>query len=588
VTVLWWCTALVAGAMSAAASQDTRPPADARLQIEVVDPAGRPVPGASVFVLPAERFTGAYTRIFDQEGRNPQRFEPVERYGTQTTTDSAGRAVVERASGPWKLVAKAPDLYAFLENDASDASVRVALEPDQELRLLALDIDGALAPNVEMVIAAPLTLERDDFSIASEDPIYDVGGCVWIGTTASDGVARVEHAQCIVRSESGRKFFAALGIPMSSRVLLPLGEHALPTDPIVFQMPPTGRVVVEGPRQAGSTFRIRRAPHPWADALGGCVWSNYAPGSRRPHDGRAEFEHVEIGLEIQAQAVLPARQEPISVLAHGPASAGESVTIRVEIPQNLAQTRPGSRIVVTEEDKEVDVHWIALTPRRSDNTEFIVCFEPVEGKSDPERHLHVQERMWHPSVWCHRGNESDAWHYAALVSSRSVEQISRETGLEPARYVENAFSLDAKFSTDQDSYQSGQEVLVRLEIENTGTASIRWNDWGRKESFSPYSNFHFTSSPGDQASLGPRAAGYGASIGGQRSVISPGQKIVLEAELSSWFFFPTAGPHEVTADYELQLVDLDPLPTFLGAVFCPVAARDCVDILKGRFTVVIR
>ncbi len=464
------------------------------LRIEVVDPDGRPVADARVHRLPASRFAAGYQRLFVELERPPQRFEVVERLGVRSVTDGSGVVVVERPQKELEIAVEAPGLYACLATDGEEAPLRIVLLPDRQLEFLVLDAAGAPASGVEVVIVSPLASAR--FRVP--DPIYSPGGCAWIGTTDEQGVARALHLKFIVERDSAIESFAALGIPVAKREFIPLDEDAPPREPIELRMPPTGRVVVEGPRQDWGELCIRRAPDLEIEPFGARSWSNYAPGRRRPRDGRAEFPHVEIGLKIQVQAWWLGLDEPISIIAAGPAQAGETSTIRIEEPEWLAKHATRSRIVVTENGAEVAIHLVALTAVRSDNSEYRLCFLPADGSFDHDRDFNLRYSTWRSfSSGSHAVEQTGERHFFATVSAKWVDRIGEAAGLEPARYVDRPIALDVKFAPREGSYAPGETVLVDLEIVNRSSETLRWWDGGTRHMAFPDSEFRFVGRRGD-------------------------------------------------------------------------------------------
>jgi hypothetical protein len=338
--------ALVATCIGFALPQDPKPADDARLQIEVVDADGRPVTGASVFTLPSDQLSSRYHEVLESEDRRPQWFEVVERFGARCATDERGEAVLDHPADGLELVAKAEGLYASLTTEGSEKELRVALERDLKLVLVAIDANGRPAPGVEMVI---VSRPGNPFADCVEDPMFLPLGCAWIGKTNALGEAVVEHVQCIVRPENSQMTYAALGIPVKHRERVDLHGDALPAQPIVFHMPQTGTVVTEGP-QPSTALGIRRARDPAEGGLGQC-WSSNTPCQMHPRDGKAEFPYVELGLQIEARAWWKGLGAPLSTTAPGPTELDRTATIRLEMPTWMANDEAETRIVATQGER---------------------------------------------------------------------------------------------------------------------------------------------------------------------------------------------------------------------------------------------
>jgi hypothetical protein len=547
-------------------------PATTALQIEVVDPDSRPVAGASVFTLLSEQISTRYYEVLEEEDRRPQFFELVERFGALCATDEEGKVSVDGPAQGLEIVARAEGLYAYLTPTSSENPVRIVLERDRRLVLVAVDAEGQRAPGVEMVIAAQ-PLSASDTSIG--DPMYlNPGGCAWIGETDEKGEAIVEHAQCIVRPDDGVPSYAALGIPTQKRECVLLRGGFLPQDPVVFQMPPTGRLVVEGPQQSKGRIHIRRAPDPSSRSR---FWSNYTPGRKRPREGKAEYPYVEIGLRIEARAWWQGLGDVISTIAPGPALSGETATIRLETPSWMRGDLE-TRVVATQRNEEISVRWVALTAARSDNSEFRLCYVTDKSWSNPR----LQFSTW---VSSSSGEHFDVMHHERhhyeTIPREWLERFARATSLEPAFFVRRPASLGTRFTADQESYASGRDVYVHLEIENLGEAPISWNEDMRRHIAASDALFRFTARR-DGRELPPIRPPI--QIMGDKEVearaIDPGAKILERAELCTWFDLSSPGDYEISTNFDLHL--LDPIPIYSNDRACPAVAGECVDVIEGQ------
>src|SRR5262249_45048908 len=125
----------------------------------------------------------------------------------------------------------------------------------------------------------------------------------------------------------------SLAILASNLESVEIDPRALPTAPIRLTMPPTGSVEVEIVRdgsipvfvehlQIGETSSL--------DANGLPAWTGGLRWPERIDEGRAEFDHVGLGLELYATTFE--RGFPQSVQrARGPTVAGERVKLRYDL-----------------------------------------------------------------------------------------------------------------------------------------------------------------------------------------------------------------------------------------------------------------
>jgi len=289
---------------------------------------GSPVPGAEVLVLTLredqeraaseEFFLGASVDAF------------IEKFGLKYAADAQGVARIPRPDDDSVLVARHGALFGvgpwreLKQRTAAAGRVPIEVEESEDLQIRVRDEAGL--PVAGMLVA--LRVGAGDYF--SFDLLR--------ARTGADGIGRIAHAAAFARLFSpmeGASYGAALATVLAEPVSVPLDLARLPATPVDLVLPPHGsvRVLLRNPDGTPATASLlvalakaRVNPEDDDDWL--------APGmpgfdalSGRTETGAITFDHVGLGMSLQASAVFAGAPQASIARRTGPQRAGETVEI---------------------------------------------------------------------------------------------------------------------------------------------------------------------------------------------------------------------------------------------------------------------
>ena len=241
----------------------------------------RPVPGAEVWYLAPESHW------------SPLGFERLKKNAQHAQADERGMVQI-----PWPegkdvfLLAWSPGRAGsgrIASPRATDERSRLELYPDWDVIAEVADASGRPAPRVPIGI---------HWGTGSEIPVS-------VEETGADGRARFQHVGLELVLSNLAEIVLSVNLPLVEMLGRNIGREAPPAEPIRFQLPPLG--VVEA-----LVLDARRAPVADGTAVElGLVRPGEArdvsPFSRRGRTrlsrqtagGKASFEHVEVGHEVE-------------------------------------------------------------------------------------------------------------------------------------------------------------------------------------------------------------------------------------------------------------------------------------------------
>lgn len=306
---------------------------EAPVVVTVLDQHGACVEGAEVAWLP-DGFQSAHALVAAQppERRTEWLDDPerlAQRFGSTGRTDQHGQIAVT-GSGEHRVVhARDGDRYGRLGLSRGEAEPpgghRLVLEHDRSLRVQVLTADGQPASDVPIRCRL---FDETGAPMLRDDRNRDVA------TRAPDGIACFPHLQVSRRflTGPGTSWRAAISLPGLDDPGLPFDGAALPAEPLVLRLPPSGAVRVRfaatTPRGGAGETVILFADDPaaLADEPRGC-WRE-ADGA-----GVVVFGHVPLGQSFVARAWFDTwRQQRFA----GPTRAGEIVDVELAPPSDAA------------------------------------------------------------------------------------------------------------------------------------------------------------------------------------------------------------------------------------------------------------
>lgn len=247
-------------------------------------------------------------------------------YGSSAHSDANGRVRVAIAGHAARFFARSVGHYGELTVQANGlpppGGHRLLVFPEHELRVAVLDADGHPAIGVPVRVVHDGDPERVDGS-----PIrYECAR-----TVAPGGLARLVHLQDRLQAvgDRTRGWRVRVELPFLTDVSAPFDPGALPAEPLVLHLPPTGRVL------ARTVFEGRRSDHRdtillFPDEPGALRNENRAAWRESEPDGLVCFRHVPLGRRFVLRASLAGWVErPIA----GPVAAGETVRVEIAAPE---------------------------------------------------------------------------------------------------------------------------------------------------------------------------------------------------------------------------------------------------------------
>jgi hypothetical protein len=297
-------------------------PADGR-ELRVVDAAtGKPVSGAFVTWFPSDDF--------DPDGRDHLAPEPAlkvmrAQFGKTVRSGADGTARVAKEGR--LVVASAGDRYGGGMSWRSSRPIVIELKPRRSIVVVAHDRDGKALADVPIGLRA-----REE----SGGPANE-----WHAHTGADG--RVEigplDLYAAFESEAQEQMHVAVEAPLGAPLVSRFTLAEMPTKPVEFTLPPTGRLVVDAVDADGKPFAERsfasvRKRWDFAKdepAVDGAHWPavDWHAYDLRSHH---ELPYVELGLRLVVDASPPMHGRSMKQIVDGPKQPGETVTVRLVAP----------------------------------------------------------------------------------------------------------------------------------------------------------------------------------------------------------------------------------------------------------------
>jgi hypothetical protein len=336
---------------------------DHPLLVHVVDDTtGEPVEGAEVLAVSREESVNDWKKrnwiVGDQACWEEMRNRIAHRY----RTNAAGVANVTRLPSGIYLGAQHLDRWAqaTVESDF-EGQFELRLAPDRTFDVPVVDELG------RPVVGVPVSLRSLD---ARSEPDSSGALDISIATTCTNakGIAHFVHAQVLSSASTAR-----LAIPLAKEMTVAIDPSIRLQS--VLTLPASGRMVFLCPDQEGGFVRIRRA----RSANQGAIWFSMEPWYMPIAQGRAEFSHVGLDVEVDYEIALTAMEERIRGTTPGPTSSGETLTFNC--PRNAEFPTLVGRLV--NED---------LEPIAGKQVCVTVSIEIRNGGSSRGTHLDTDER----------------------------------------------------------------------------------------------------------------------------------------------------------------------------------------------------
>lgn len=220
-----------------------------RQQVGSSDPR-QPTEGPTLQVLggdPALAVAGAEVRWIERrqaqrrrQGMLPlQENELPELLGLRARTDEGGEFQLPPILSTTLVSVHHEGRFAFTVLEAGQrGEVRMFLRADETLTIDVRDAEGT------PMAGAPVAI--------FQGARFDEARPIWTGVTDAEGVRRVQHFQEYRAGDLGNRFAAALQVPNKDVVAVEFRGSPLPEEPVVLEMPATGRLEVIVTDQAGN------------------------------------------------------------------------------------------------------------------------------------------------------------------------------------------------------------------------------------------------------------------------------------------------------------------------------------------------
>lgn len=285
-----------------------------------------------------------------------------------------------------------------------------------------------------------------------------------------------------------------------------------------------------------------------------------------------------------AVGLLSCATRDASARAHDDAQ-GRERRVALDGAKVLGGRAPAApRIVVTENGREIDVRWLALTARDSKNSEFVLCYEPadvVSGGGDCFADLGEFET----SSWGGHLVDGDRWHQCVWLDASALSFVADATRLVPALYVDRRVALEARCWLEKDAFTIGEGVRVNWSVTNRGDGAVRWKKRDARSVFESPCAYELQRDGADVAprefrGLGLRG-GHGLST---ENELVPGATLDRHERLEWKYPLDESGVYELRASFSIAVVD--PAPRYSNEHACPTVRAACDERFETtlRFT----
>jgi len=319
------------------------PAADADLlEIEVLRSDDRaPVAGAEVLVADIDE--DRWQPLMDEFFLGASVDGILNQFAARFVAGPDGKVLVPMPGDYALLAGRKEQFFGILQWDGREAEgpgqrATIEVERTRDLRIRVRDENGQPAPGVTVALRVSV---GDDFSMD-----------LLRARTGPDGLGSIAHAGAFA------KLFPFAEVGTSSAALAavlpePVGQEIdlaqLPAEPVELRLPPTGSVIVKLRTADGAGFHdpllvaLSKAREDHEDSA---AWQEPGmPGfdavSQRMPGGEFRFDHVGLGLTIQASAAFPGAPRASVARAPGPQRPGETVVLDLveqrDFPVLLAQ-----------------------------------------------------------------------------------------------------------------------------------------------------------------------------------------------------------------------------------------------------------
>jgi uncharacterized GH25 family protein len=288
------------------------------LLITVVDTAGKPLPGATVYVLDSP--PNDQTDKFINDARQKSLEMIFEIFTTAHIADAQAQVRIPKPTS--KLILAGSTHRHF------GSPITISIVDDKTI--LVLDYSNAVLVRVvdrggNPVPGVPVVLYADDRPVEN--------GMIQARTDAN-GIASLKVSWAVQR-EIDERDVTSVGVNILSEKIIaePIDLNDLPTEPLRLVIPPTGQVEVlvqnrVDEQNSNSHFVALYSLTKRTDGVANWTKSR-TPLPQRCIDGRTLYTHVGLGLLLRADSASIERTENLSVDQAGPQRPGELVTITI-------------------------------------------------------------------------------------------------------------------------------------------------------------------------------------------------------------------------------------------------------------------
>lgn len=299
------------------------------LTVRVVNESGGPgIPEVPVWLLDASEASTERIPALRFDYLRDREADAVA-YGTRAVTDRDGCARFVRPELA-SVHTRLEQAYALgVVGRNSPDELELVLEPDLEVRALVLDADDHPVANAQV---SWLIWYSDDARAAIS------------ARTGTDGVARLRHLQLRLPAREGTRHTLALAMPGGTDAQVTFDPAAPPSEPLLLRLPPTGRVEVEVLDADGTPFadgtEVLLQPV-ISERERARFWDDDSPHARDQdgmsrawtQGGIARFEHVGLGVRLEALARHAELRTYIAVESDGLRQAGEQLRIVLRLAE---------------------------------------------------------------------------------------------------------------------------------------------------------------------------------------------------------------------------------------------------------------